>query len=357
MFEIEKIQEALLGLVGIRQPLDATITLYEELLASSSGLYLDEIPHFKLQYWIESQDYINADTSELSQRMTEIYKDSVSSVIHQIFKTPSYIDRNKLFVNAFSRKEVETIVADTFYGYQIELSYKKNIAFKITNALIEMQGVGSIVLELYHSSSDVALKSATVNKLLADGDVKTIDLNWVISASDVPYKGYFYIGYRNVNDELKPWKRDFNTAGRMTTISEVCFRNIRNPEPDFTDLEKIDFVSEHNGFNFDITVYEDYTDLIKQNAFLFAKCIQLQWAISIMTSYVSSLRVNAETRRAQELMNTLIQINGQKGYGLQRIVGLSELVTSELLSIQTEIDKVKDGYFGADNQIYVVTRS
>jgi len=44
----------------------------------------------------------------------------------------------------------------------------------------------------------------------------------------------------------------------------------------------------------------------------------------------------------------LLTLEGQSGFGLQRVKGLKEQIAGELTRLQTEIDQIINGYFTSE---------
>jgi len=360
MFNISKIQDAFVDLVGLRVPPNPEYNQVNAFTSSDSGLFVDDVEHFKVEFFVKSQDYAGATSGDLNAKMLQIYNSAISSVLHQAFTKPSFIDRNRLFSHTYDTNESVTQNGDeqTFYGYEIKVSDKKNIAFKITKAIIEMTRTADagLTLQVYHSSLIVPLYSEVISIVNATDDlIKIVDLNWVIDAVDLPYKGSFFVGYFRPANTLKPIKREFNRANEMNTFSELSIERMQI-QNNFRNLENIESADDHNGVNLDITVYDDYTDLIIQNKFLFARAIQLQWAMTVMLGYVNSMRSNREQRIAVDFVNmTLLAVEGQRGLGMQRVLGLREQFNGQVKDLKEEMKKIREGYFGLDDALMVQT--
>lgn len=350
MFDVTKIQDRLTGLVAVRQPLDPTYDrLDEDQYLCTSGQYLDDVQHFRLEYWIDAQNFATAADEDLQSAWSNMEKSAISNVVSQVFNKPSYIDRNLIYSNTFDRSKVRTLSNDTstFYGYELKLSKRKNVAFLISTVRIEAftdSNGGELAVQLFHSSQATPIKTKTI-EVVNDGTLQIEQLDWYIDNSDQYYQGTFFLGYGLPDFVFKPYERDFNDANRMNNISELSIRPIINVGT-FADLETIDTDDTHNGLNFDITIYEDYTDLVSQNKFMFAKAIQLQWATSVLLQVVSSSRSNKNQRISAEFLQVmLLSINGQRGFGLPTIVGLREMINGEIGRLQEEIEKLQRGYF------------
>lgn len=347
-------------MVGIRPSQNPEYSgLLTNFSGATSGLYLDDVEHFKVESWVKCQDYAAAGSGALNAKMGQIQLSAISSVVHQVFTIPSYTDRNRLFSQTYDTNETETQDPDTsrFFGYEIKISDRKNVAFKITKLILEMQRSDDAEIEifLFHSSLIVPLMSQVITiESQSDDIVSVVDVDWTIDAVDLPYKGSFFIGYFRPTNTLKPWKRDFENASCMNSFSELSIRRM-TIKPNFRNLDSIEYVSEHNGLNFDLTVYDDYTDLVLQNKFLFARAIQLNWAMMCITEYMNSLRSNREQRMSTDHSNLLLAIEGQRGLGVQRVVGLREQFAGQISDLKTEIQRIREGYQGQDNGLIMDT--
>lgn len=349
MFAVEKIQEGLTGLVAVREPLNPDIdVLNDDQYIASSGLYLDDVEHFRLDYWIDGQSYAKAESADYETLWSQLEKASIANVMARVFNKPTYIDRNLIYSNTFDRHKLVTLSNDpVFYGYEIQVSDRKNLAFMISNVRIEgktNEDDNELTIQLFHSSQAAPLKTIDI-VLTNDGTLQMERLDWYIDNSDNYYKGRFYIGYGRPDFEFTPYERDFNNANVPNDISELCIRRIERLG-DFADLSQINYTSQHNGLNFDITVYEDYTDLILQNKFIFARAIQLQWAMSVMLMCLSSNRSNRNERVIKEMLNLLmLTVEGQRGFGLQKVTGIRDTLSGELARLGAEVESIINGYF------------
>jgi hypothetical protein len=60
---------------------------------------------------------------------------------------------------------------------------------------------------------------------------------------------------------------------------------------------------------------------------------------------MSSNRSNRNERIAKDVNAILLAVEGQSGFGMQKVTGLRGQVTGELLRIQEEFDSIINGYF------------
>ena len=348
MFAVEKIQDGLVGLVAVRQPLNPDVDVLDtSQYLSTSGLYLDDVEHFRLDYWIDGQSYAKADNNDLETLWNQLERSSIANVMSRVFNKPTYIDRNLIYSNTYDRSELIQLSNDPyFYGYEIKVSDMKNLAFMISTVRIEAFGEagGELVIQLFHSSQVAPLKTKTIT-IVNNGTLQIEQLDWYIDNSDNYYKGTFFIGYGRPDFDFKPYARTFDRANIQNHIAELSIRRFERLGS-LADLSEIDYTENHNGLNFDITVYTDYTDLILQNKFIFARAIQLQWAMSVLLMCLSSNRSNRNERMSKDLLAILmVAVEGQSGFGLTKVTGIRGNLNGELARLQAEIESIINGYF------------
>jgi hypothetical protein len=346
MFDVTKTQQGLTGLVGIRQPYDPAYQKIDATnLASRSGRFLNDISNFKVNYFIDTQDYADISDADLNSLLREVQDSSISMVCSEVFGDESYIDRNVIYSHAANRVAVETSIVNGFVGFKITPSMTKNVAFKITNVRLEFSGTGNLTLLMFSSSENAPIFSKVVS---ITGTSQVEALGWTVDNTTTGYKGDYYFGYI-YDGTLIPFKRDYEFSNIENNISELSIEKEQvvgaNGAAIF-DLSQAIGLSENTGLNPDITVYDDFTDLIIQNEHLFGHAVQLQWAILIMQGYVNSSRSNRNDRMSHESMLVLQSLEGSARDAKVPVVGLRKLLGAELQSIRKSIQELRDGYFG-----------
>ena len=346
MFDVTKTQQGLTGLVGIRQPYDPAYQKIDATnLASRSGRFLNDISNFKVKYFIDTQDYKDISDPDLNSLIREVQDSSISMVCSAVFGDESYIDRNVIYSYAANRTTLETGMVNGFVGYKIVPSLTKNVAFKITDVRLEFSGTGNLTLLMFSSSENAPIFSKVV-AISSTSQVEALD--WVIDNTTTGYKGEYYFGYI-YDGTLIPFKRDYEFSNIQNNISELSIQKEQVVGADgvaIFDLSTAVGLSGNTGLNPDITVYDDFTDLILQNEHLFGHAVQLQWAILIMQGYVNSSRSNRNERMSHESMLVLQTLEGSASDARVPVVGLRKLLGVELSSIRKAFQELRDGYFG-----------
>lgn len=345
-----------MGLVGVRQPLDPSLPVLDVANKTSrSGLFVDDIPPFKIDLLKETQDFAGISDVQFNALLTNMQKTAIANLMYKVFDTGGYIDRNYLFTNTSLRKDIETIFDNgSVMGYEIELSDKKNLGFKITRCRFEYSfddPTLATTVYLMNTSVNTPLFSKVVT-LTSNNQVET--LNWVIDSTLNDYKGSYYLLIKS-NDpskRMQPYKRNYEDANEMNSVSYMEFEQVKIENFSITNFiadenENVLEIAENVGLNPDITVYDDYTDMILQNDFLFAKALQLELAIMLLMTIATSTRSNRDERKGKEIVSMImINVNGSTNDTGVNIKGYNSNLYYEVKSVKSEIERLRSNYFG-----------
>ena len=349
MLDVSKIQSSLLGLIGYKQPFNPDYAIIDaDNLLSDSGYFVNSNPYAKIEYIKDCQDYKDISNTDFNKVLEEIKTNSISNVTNQVFNESSYIDRNLVYKNAFNKVETESL-PNGFVGYRIRVSSEKSIAFNITRLFLDFEGTGDITVYLFNSAQKTPIKTQLIS---ITSDHQEYPLNWVINDTDGVYKGEYYLGYiKTGSDTFSPYKRDYNDGNVMSYITylDIDLINVDGvTTPVLFDLNEVSGMSESVGLNPDITVYDDYTDLIIQNKSLFARAIYLSAVISCLRIYMASLRSSRNEKLASDLYNkVLVEIEGTKAAdNVISVKGLRSQMLSEISTIKDAVQSIKEGYLG-----------
>lgn len=358
MFNVTKIQDSLVQLVGVRQPSDPdfSVIIDTDNLTSESGLFLDDLPPFNVKALYECQDFVGVDSLDQSldfnTYLSNVKKSAISSVASQVFDKTSFIDRGLLFVNEAPRMNLETFDSSIkYYGYEIEISNTRNVGFKITRANFQFDADNtSLTVNVYLFNSNVNAPIANKQVLLDSNNVWD-DLNFVVDSTLNDYKGKYYLLVQiPTGERLQPFKRDFEEGNQMNCLNELEIeRVVFNDTLDvlrFNSYYDID-TNQNVGINLDITVFNDYTDLIIQNKFLFSRVIQMQCVVNLMMKVATSMRSNRDERQSKEITAMIMTyVNGINANGDFNMKGLNKSIPFEIENLRKEIASLRDGYFG-----------
>ena len=186
-----------------------------------------------------------------------------------------------------------------------------------------------------------------VIQITTDNQVE--ELNWICDNSETTYKGDYYVGYNVINNDLKPYKRYYNNANLRSEITGLFIESVyvkNHNSNEIFNLDLVDGNSLSTGLNFDISVFNDYTDFILNNKRLFAKAIQISFAITCLQTYLSSIRSNANQRDSIDLyQKIMIEIEGTRGEdSLIPVKGLRSEMLGEISKLKREVLKLQQGF-------------
>lgn len=358
MFNPAKIS-ALKGIVGWRQPFNPDFAILDATnLASRSGYFVDDNPMAKIETLKASQDFSDISDANFNILLQNMQESSINNVCNAVFNDIVYIDKQVLFKNA--SKKVNTVtLPDGFVGYEVKVTSQKNVAFEIKRVLLDFQGGGDIELLLFNTAQESSPIFSKIINITSTHQAE--DLSWVVDNSGDTYKGDYYFGYlSNYVDigTLKPFERDFELGNVQSIITGMSLEKgffsglSTNTLP---DLEDWDGLSEDVGLNPDITVHEDFTELIINNERLFARAIQIDMQIAVLREILSSIRSNKDQRRGDFNALRLIQeINGANGDEF-RIPGLVPALNGYISTIKKEFKKLKSGYLPTGITVTTIT--
>lgn len=358
------LETKLAGLIGFRQPYNSTYAVIDAAnLLSRSGYFVNDNPFVKIETIKDSIDYIDITDANFNLLLRSKISASIVNVANAVFNQNDYIDRQLIYKNALNKFK-QTGGANSydlpagFLCYWFQVSQEKNIAFKIERVLLEFEGTGTITLHLFNTAN---LKTPLQSKTITiTGPFQEEKLDWTCdNSAGKGYKGDYYLGYFSKDMVLKPFKREYRDATVMSNIAQMnyfvsTFSQFTELSDPF-DLEKTSPFIPYNGVNPDITVYEDFTDLIVQNEKLFARAIQLDCQIALLSESIASLRSNRNERiSAQYVVQLMAQIEGESGEGNVKVKGLRPLFYGAIGSLRKEMKKLQVGY-ESQGQIMVHT--
>lgn len=357
MIDVAKIQDSLVGLVGFKQPINPDYAIIDaNNQMSESGYFVTDNHFAKIEYLKDTQDYLDISDADFNAFLVNMKRASISNVCNQVFSNADYIDRNLLYKNAFNKVNLETL-PEGFIGYKICVDDTKDVAFKITRVLLDFQGSGTIKLLLWNNAKLEVIES---QEIIISSDHQVAELNWVVNNTKETYKGEYYLGYIYTDAlGVKPYKRDWNNANVMSYLTHLYIEKVNYPNhltEMLFDISKLQGFSGTTGLNFDITVYDDFTDLIINNKNLFARAINIDLVISFLQAYLASLRSNRNEKLASELyQKIMIEIEGTRaGDNVISVKGLRPQLLSEISNIKAEIEKLKENYFGIGINVITV---
>ncbi len=329
------------GLVGYENP---TIPQYQlvdtDMSKSDSGLYYTDNPLVKIPFIYDTQDHVDIDNEDFNTYLKGIHNRAVTGILRKVFNKPDFIDRSPFFRYANNKVETESL-PEGFKGYKI-VPTGKNIAFKISRIILEFDKEVTFTLYLFNSAIDQAIESKEITAT-AGQHIETLD--WTVDNTGDYFMGEFYLGY--YSNDPEPYARDYELSDLLSEIKGIYIERVNYPDATsgLPNLNNEKSSSLCFGLNPDITTYNDYTDQAIQNKGLFARAIQMQGQIDILSSYIATSRTNRSTRITQDIINrATVELEGRDAEGIT-MVGLKDKLKGEINHITKEIERIRGNYY------------
>jgi hypothetical protein len=353
MFDKAKVTDKLNGLVGIKNPINPSYAIVDASNQTSrSGRFATENPYFKVEYLIDTQSYVDASDIEINDFLKGLQSRSIAEVVDNVTIDEDYIDHQMLYKNANNKTDIDTLPGSSFVGYKIEKSIDNNVAVELNRVVLEFEGAGDIEILLFNSNVKTPIQTKTVT-ISSYNQIE--ELNWKLDNSGSYYGGDYYIGYLTDGLTVQPIKRDYNSSNIKSIITHTCLSNINVPNVttnELFDLDNIDGSAECWGLNLDVSVYNDYTDLVINNERLFAPAIQLQMVVNGIQEYISSSRSNDNQMLSESQLNVIIaQLEGIP----DRITGIIPTLSKEVESLNMQVNKLIKGMFPKGFELNTLT--
>ena len=319
MIQTDIISSIAAGVVGWKQPTrSGSPTITPANIASSSGLY------YHLGHGLCTIDNIKSAIDDdsitdanLNTYLADLSASALTDVCNSVFTEYDHIDTGLFF--KFESRFAETLINGIdFVGFQIDLgssqvshnTFKRNDISVIINALIlEFTGVGPITIYLFNSQSLLPVKTQVITTV-ANSATKQI-VKWKLN--DLDYGGMWYIGYFRSSLSINAIKRNYRMSILPTIFPEVGIRPIRVngwDTPMMFDPANLIWEYYTWGMNFDISIYNDYTNIVKSNIDRFAKALQLQVCVNVVDLISNTTRSNKSERLSKAY--ALMELNGNR---------------------------------------------
>lgn len=352
MISAEKIATRFYGLVGLRQPFNpAYAKLDADNLISRSGLFVTDNEFCKVEYLYDSQDFVDISDSDFNLWLKRKQQESAVSICNSVFNMSSFRERNLMYKNAPNKAETVTLPVG-FVGYRLRLTCENNVGVSIKRVVCDFAGTGAVDLMLFSASSKLPLFTQTID---ITSDTNAFDLDWTLDKTS-DYGKEYYVGYIANGLTVSPYERNYNLSNQITSFRDFSVETIyaNSTASELFDLRIVEGFESATGLNFDITTYDDYTDLAINNEALFARAILLDFQISCLSTYMASLRSNSNERNGErQALRILAEVEGQNNENAIKITGLRPQLFRAISTLRTEVKALQEGYFGG--QIMVDT--
>ena len=328
MFQIDKINSNIVGLIGWRQSFNPTYAIINAAnLVSNSGSYFQDYSALvTIQNIKENQNYPEISNEDFNTLLSNLVKSGMVKVLNQVFQRNDFIENKVLY--PFEQSWNDNIDNTTsFVGYELTQPTRREMIHVINKIVLSFDSIDSVKILLFHSSTNAPIDSKTI-ATVANSDVN-ISLNWDLTKE---YNGgKFYIGYLRSGLTAKAKNRDWNSSNARACYNTLGIQPIIVTGWDaetLFDVETVQYESETYGLNFDITAWKDYTNSILQNLDKFVNALGLQVAIDIVDLIQKSTASNRDQRITSTM--TLFELDGVVNQDVPRVAGLRQKYQAEI---------------------------
>lgn len=315
MIRIEAIQ-ALRGLVGFKQPINPSYAFLDaDNLQSDSGLKYEDITRFvTIQNIIDTYEYQGTLTDPQKNDILDALRDSAANdVLIEIFNDKSFIrESNTLF--PYEQDYETTIDLDDDFNY-IEIKHlKKGITTNINNIILSFNEDATFKIYLYKSTTKEPIEEIDIT--VVGGEDTKLYLGWNL---DDRYT--YRVGYKTSEiGTSKPYLRNYELSTVEELSKNVCFDYYSaNFDGDRLNLNAEKTYSDALGMNIEYSCYNDWTAEIIKNKNLFAKAIQIQMALTVADSILTTTNSSITQRLTQDALERIGYVlgNTERGTGLK----------------------------------------
>lgn len=310
MIQATVINDIAAGVVGWKQPTrSGSPTVNAANLAASSGLY------YQMGHGLCTVENIKAAVDDdaisdanLNTYLTDLSKNGLNDVCQAVFGDDDHIDTGLLFKHENKFSEIITNAAD-FVGFEFDLSKRNDLSIIINSLILEFSSAESVKVLMFNSQKSALYSSQAVTTIA--NTAKHTSVNWVMN--DLEYGGKFYVGYLRSALTGNAIKRNFQLANLATYFKDANIRPIRVPSwntETMFDPSTIVYESDTWGMNFNISLYNDYTQIVKSNVNRFAKALQLQVCANVVDLISNTVRSNKSERLSKAY--ALMELDGNR---------------------------------------------
>ncbi|HPT12592.1 MAG TPA: hypothetical protein PLP69_08180 [Bacteroidales bacterium] len=330
MIQADILNSIAVGVVGWEQPtVTGSPVIDVDNIASSSGLYYQHGSGLcTVQNIKDTVEDASISDDNLNTVLSNFSKSALNRICAQIFDENDHIDTGLLY--KYENKWSELLANDTsFVGFEIDLSKRNDLTLVINSLILEFDSVTTKKILLFNSQQNAAIKSKSITTVAKTAKYEGVD--WKLN--DLQYGGKWYIGYlRSASDVPMAVKRNFQMSNYQTEFCDVDIRPIKingwTSETMF-DPSTIIYESDTWGLNFDLSLFQDYTYIVKSNVNRFAPALQLQVCSQVIDMISNTTRSNRNERLSKAY--ALMELNGNKNNpNLPFSVGLNTRLGKEI---------------------------
>lgn len=308
MLRVSELNNKAVGLVGWQQPTKTGSPVINAAnLVSRSGLYFQNGSGLVTIENIKAA-VPDADMSDeqLNTYLANLSKAGLSDLAHQIFTEDDFIENKRLY--AYPLQLEDTIAnGSDFVGFELSPVAGSNMTVLINQLILDFDAATDVKILLFNSQNRSLIDFASITVSAEESTEEQV--SWELADN----KGTWYIGYLTKDLGANAINRRRSNSTIRTDFQSCDMRPIRVPGWDtetLFDLDAIEYTSDTYGLNFELSAYDDYTDLVLNNEKRFAKALQLHVAAQVLDLLSNTARSNRNERLSKA--NSVFELSGNK---------------------------------------------
>ena len=352
MYNVERVQAALFGRVGWRQPTQTEYAILTEpnILSKSKRYFQSSYAPVTIENIKDTMQDSDISDADFNLALEDMQKGAILRTLSEVFNSMETVDTVQVFDR--QRDIAATLIenADRFVGYRIQIAPKTDYATALNRVALYFDTDCSIELKCFVDNKAQAIWTKPMTAI--GGETTFIDIDDLVLSymSDMSNTTIFYIGYFQedlitTTDDVVTEAKAYNEP--ISWWKYGCLWYAESFEADKSGVKFITpvrgFTSKTYGLNLEFTSYKDHTNRICAQPQLFDEAVSLQVAVNVCEQILSSTRSNGVERITKEQLGDIYrQLNQvrpteERPYG----PGLSARYTAEL-------DKLRKTFFGQE---------
>lgn len=340
-FDLLKVEDALVGLVGWKQPtVSSAPTLSNANKESRSGRYFNDGSFHAIvtpNIIKSSQEDSGISNDDFNTLLLDRQKAAIQRALTGVFNQPELIEHVLLYDRDDNIDDTTITSEGKFVGYEIEISKNPNTTIQFNTATLLFDQDVTFTLYLFKDGKKTSVWSQEVSAIAYEAtvvDLTDLYLNYVGNTKG----SKFWFGY---------FQDDLNSAKAIREEAEFNSTIGFSAEPVFVDVSgnylvprSYTYSAYPFGLNIEATSFKDHTQAIVQKSYLFTELIGLTMAAMVIEEALYSLRTNKEERILKDNLQQIgiqFDLNGTvPAENAPQILGLKQRIDRELKRVKEQ---------------------
>lgn len=285
----------------------------------------------------QNMEKANATDAEFNSYLVSITRSAIFRCLNQVFRVPEYVQKGLVY-DRYGQNDQLIEPTGKFIGYEINLAPVTDIGIRLDNVILRFNEDVTFNLYLFKDGKKSPVTFLQVSAVADEPTVVNtgILLNYIGGASK---GGKFFFGY--FQEDLGTAKAIREQIECKKSFNYVRFESVsidKIPGQTNIDRDHRSYLYELSGFNMQVTVFKDHTNLITDNAPFFDEAIGLTATCTVIEDILYSVRSNGTQRANSESIDrTSLQMDltgAAPVTGSPRIASLRSRLDKEFMRLR-----------------------